>query len=241
MGANLNYNMMSETDIYPKQDELQSMLERELANGSIAKKSIPELNKWQSDLQQKVVEEWWNLSDYLIVKYNDGFLNEPTGKMGKSIGYPKEWAESISLNGDIHPIQVERKAVAYPTRLPSEWVNKEWRFTPAVVSSLSEEPSCGCGCGHHGKKNGTDVEAKVSNLLNEAAAEAKSIIPAQLKDQLGLDNMLLAEQPSSVNASRSMFPFTLLMMGLTLGFLMGRSFGRPNAPQQEDARYEPLL
>ncbi len=33
--------------------------------------------------------KWWNLAESLIVKYNDGLLNEP-GNMAQPLGYPQE-------------------------------------------------------------------------------------------------------------------------------------------------------
>ncbi len=34
------------------------------------------LDLWQQDVQGHVVQQWWKLADALIVKYNDGFLND---------------------------------------------------------------------------------------------------------------------------------------------------------------------
>ena len=56
--------------------------------------------------------------------------------------------------------------------------------------------------------------------------------------------MLLAEEPSGLNASRSMLPFTLLVVGLTMGFFLGRAFGHPIPPenaQEVGVGYEQLL
>ena len=38
---------------------------------------------------------WWGLADHLIVKYNDGLLNEE-GKMGQPLGYPRDWLQTTS-------------------------------------------------------------------------------------------------------------------------------------------------
>ncbi|QVL36868.1 dipeptidase [Aminirod propionatiphilus] len=38
---------------------------------------------------------WWGLADHLIVKYNDGLLNEE-GKMGQPLGYPRDWLSTTS-------------------------------------------------------------------------------------------------------------------------------------------------
>jgi len=50
------------------------------------------LNDYSYTIAQRVVDEWWNLSDYLIVKYNDGYINIPERK---AVGYPKEWLEAV--------------------------------------------------------------------------------------------------------------------------------------------------
>jgi len=40
-----------------------------------------------------VVNEWWNLADYLVVKYSDGFINQP--KVGQGVGYPAWWLKRV--------------------------------------------------------------------------------------------------------------------------------------------------
>ncbi|MEW5982012.1 MAG: C69 family dipeptidase [Acidobacteriota bacterium] len=39
------------------------------------------------------VAEWWKLSDFLIMKYNDGYIN--VGGRERSAGYPKEWLDAV--------------------------------------------------------------------------------------------------------------------------------------------------
>ena len=41
------------------------------------------------------LKQWWNLAEHLIVKYNDGLLTEG-GKIGRPLGYPKEWLKTTS-------------------------------------------------------------------------------------------------------------------------------------------------
>ena len=100
-------------------------------------------------------------------------------------------------NGDVHPIEVERKAVVYQTPLPAEWISneKEWLYEkPNELTSgtnkKSPSPEEEKTVENKDKTmSATEVEAKVSQILNEATAEAKSMVPAQLKPQLGLDNV----------------------------------------------------
>lgn len=44
-------------------------------------------------MAQKVVDDWWKLADYLIVKYNDGYINTPKGR--KAVGYPEWWLDEV--------------------------------------------------------------------------------------------------------------------------------------------------
>lgn len=50
------------------------------------------LARFCSRNSQEIVEAWWKLSEYLIVRYNDGFINEK-GNMAQPTGYPKEWLD----------------------------------------------------------------------------------------------------------------------------------------------------
>ncbi len=51
------------------------------------------LTKYSNDMAQRVVDDWWSFSDFLIAKYNDGYINK-TGER-KSVGYPKEWLDAV--------------------------------------------------------------------------------------------------------------------------------------------------
>jgi len=42
---------------------------------------------------QSVVDEWWDMADMLVEKYDDGYVNIP--KVGKEVGYPKWWREDV--------------------------------------------------------------------------------------------------------------------------------------------------
>jgi len=53
------------------------------------------LEKMQTDVQAELATDWWELSDHLFCKYNDGLKNEP-GHLGQHIGYPAAW---LSMNG----------------------------------------------------------------------------------------------------------------------------------------------
>ncbi|MBS3819247.1 C69 family dipeptidase [bacterium] len=51
------------------------------------------LTEYSNDMAKKVVRDWWRLADYLIVKYNDGYINTPEGK--KAVGYPDWWLDAV--------------------------------------------------------------------------------------------------------------------------------------------------
>jgi len=75
------------------------------------------LSEWQTKAQQDVVDKWWQLADYLVARFNNGFDNQcinaggpprnvdkgqPSCKIG-CIGYPAWWLEQVGYNFDIHP------------------------------------------------------------------------------------------------------------------------------------------
>lgn len=77
---------------------LQSQLEEE-AFFAVEKLSIKssrdELTTFCSDNSNKVLEQWWQLSRKLIVKYNDGCITTKDGAM-QQVGYPnRKWLEEV--------------------------------------------------------------------------------------------------------------------------------------------------
>ena len=66
----LNFRDMSQQDVYPKMHEEQRKLLSAVddihANWESSKDKLGEM---QSDLQKKLVAEWWNLADFLVMKY----------------------------------------------------------------------------------------------------------------------------------------------------------------------------
>lgn len=53
------------------------------------------LTRYSDETAQRVVNEWWALADYLIVKYNDGYINLP----GKTLpaDYSTDWLEAVGF------------------------------------------------------------------------------------------------------------------------------------------------
>ncbi len=99
--SNLKYSYMIEdiqkayTHWEDTFDNLQPAIEARAAD---LYKESPEaareyLTRYSNDMAQSVVDDWWALSDHLVMKYNDGYVNS-TGER-KSVGYPKEWLDAI--------------------------------------------------------------------------------------------------------------------------------------------------
>jgi dipeptidase len=72
------------------------------------------------DVQEKlsintasVLENWWRLLDFLVVKYADGYVTEPdTGKIGQSVGYPAWWLTKVGYESGPPPPLEEREQLS---------------------------------------------------------------------------------------------------------------------------------
>jgi dipeptidase len=54
------------------------------------------LTQYCLDHAQQVVRQWRDLSEMLIVKYNDGYVNIPD--LAQSVGYPEEWLKKVKYD-----------------------------------------------------------------------------------------------------------------------------------------------
>eukprot|EP00744_Colponema_vietnamica_P004270 GILI01006413.1.p1 GENE.GILI01006413.1~~GILI01006413.1.p1 ORF type:complete len:687 (+),score=216.12 GILI01006413.1:187-2247(+) len=105
--ADLKYSYMIQ-DIRPEQSRLETRSLEMLKSVEASAQPLIEAGKTQdalalitkacSDNAEQIVADWWNLADYLIAKYNDGFVNLPTIR---SVGYPEWWAQLVGF--DINP------------------------------------------------------------------------------------------------------------------------------------------
>merc|ERR1740121_2036865 len=136
----LNYEAMSRDDVYPAIEEWQDIIdrEREGAEGWDEEK----LRTWQLALMERVIDGWWKLSEFLIMKYNDGKTNHP--KVGVSWAYPEWFAHAVGFSDDVHPKwcqasvepppEVEVPGYVQPeAHLPQVWHSKPtyaWSWTP---------------------------------------------------------------------------------------------------------------
>merc|ERR1712048_517341 len=62
------------------------------------------LNQIQRELQEKLVQRWWNLAEDLIVHFSDGiYTHKNSTKEG--LGYPAWWLQMIGFNNDFYKVQ----------------------------------------------------------------------------------------------------------------------------------------
>jgi len=57
------------------------------------------ITRWTVSNAENVVKQWWEFSDFMIAKYNDGYINFP--KVGGTTGYPAWWLQSVGY--DMNP------------------------------------------------------------------------------------------------------------------------------------------
>jgi dipeptidase len=105
--ANLRYSDMIK-DIQKVQKELE---DQEFKLQPTIEKTAAELLKTNPELvktfltnycisnAEAVVKKWRNLGDFLITKYNDGYIQQKPGR-AKEIGYPEKWLKKeVKANG----------------------------------------------------------------------------------------------------------------------------------------------
>ncbi|MCR4424654.1 MAG: C69 family dipeptidase [Firmicutes bacterium] len=107
--ANLKYSYMIK-DIVVKQREIEG---RQYALQTAVETAATELYARDPALARefltqycvsngnRVVEEYWDFAEFLIMKYNDGYVNDKT--VGTSVGYPKEWLEAVGFGPIVKP------------------------------------------------------------------------------------------------------------------------------------------
>ena len=110
--ADLKFNYMIK-DIQAKQREvegkefiMQPIIEQtalELYKKDPAQ-AVKFLTQYCSDNADSVYKQWWDLADYLMVKYQDGYVNIPN--VATSVGYPDWWLKAV----EIAPIQYQKPA-----------------------------------------------------------------------------------------------------------------------------------
>ncbi len=109
--ANLKYSYMIQ-DIQKVQDELEGML---LLVQPTVEKTALELSKSNPDLLTRyltdysvshaelVVDRWRDLGEFLLTKYNDGYVKNERGRP-EEVGYPEQWLSDVL---ELRPKQFE--------------------------------------------------------------------------------------------------------------------------------------
>ncbi|MFP4469668.1 MAG: dipeptidase [Bacteroidales bacterium] len=99
--ANLRYDMMI-VDIRKVQSDLEKRMMA--ATDSITRKAmdlsgrdqrIALLTGFSNTWGEKVLQEWVDLGDRLVTKYNDGYVKDENGKI-QEVGYPGEWKDEMN-------------------------------------------------------------------------------------------------------------------------------------------------
>jgi len=142
----LNYRTISRDEVYPTIEKLQDEIDKQVEDIA-ARADVTRLEQLQLTLQERVVASWWKLSDFIVMKYNDGKTNWP--KAGKSFGYPEQWAEMIGFSNDVHPLWVQ-PAITPPVQidgyveqsvsLPVTWNGKTatWLYDTEVQTAAMQ-------------------------------------------------------------------------------------------------------
>lgn len=95
----LNWKSMHENFVSPK---LQSMQKEAIRVASNVK------GNWTGEqiaLQGQVVQQWREFGRFLIMAYNNGYINYPNVATG--IGYPREWLEAVGFRRTLDPLLVQ--------------------------------------------------------------------------------------------------------------------------------------
>ncbi|MEI6242827.1 MAG: C69 family dipeptidase [Chlamydiota bacterium] len=59
------------------------------------KQCIEYLTDYCMKNSEDVFGKWWDLSEQLLVKYNEGFINTSSDDFAKKVGYPVEWLKQV--------------------------------------------------------------------------------------------------------------------------------------------------
>ena len=148
--SNVNHHNMSAEYVYPKRDELQSMvmtrveqIESELFLPSANKTAVSEiLGETQMKIQEEVVSSWWALGDMLIMRYNDGYFNFPEWAPNsvKIIDVPVWFLEAMGFGDDfIRPTMHHFVPFFGKLQEALDWTNRNGYVT--ATSSFMSSPS----------------------------------------------------------------------------------------------------
>ncbi|KAF4733807.1 hypothetical protein FOZ62_002770, partial [Perkinsus olseni] len=128
---NMNYQNMSEQYVKPAIAEWQPKMIA-AADAATTTEAM--------DAQSSVVKAWWDLSDKLVVRYNDGYYSFPESDPEKVfyMGYPADYLAQIGFNKDyIYPKYVQAAGTPLHADTMVERVGMSyWSVAVAVVVAL---------------------------------------------------------------------------------------------------------
>ena len=149
----LNYQNMSQQEVYPARDQLQRWVFDQVDNLELKAQSDPSmtsetLSLGQTSIQANVTETWWKLADMLISRYNDGFYNFGKYHPDKVVGiqYPVEWLRMVGYSMDFYtpsrhwlaPAGTEAREIANSRMLmPGEGASAEYMESTNVLTILT--------------------------------------------------------------------------------------------------------
>lgn len=137
----LCYQNMSEQYIYPKVSSLQREVYEETEDAIKKAENPMKLAELASGIQRKVTEEWWQLAEKMIVRYNDHFFNYPEfapTSVGP-VGYPAFWLEMIGYDQEFYRPHWFQRSPFVPSMLP-ETVQEQLGFA-SPIQVLSQAPA----------------------------------------------------------------------------------------------------
>ncbi len=105
--ATIKYSYMMK-DIRERQKDLENNSYYAVTNfeKESSKKSSDDLTALCEINAEKIISEWWDLSELLIVKYNDGCITTEN-KILHKVGYPEDWLKDVGY--DKGPISYKKR------------------------------------------------------------------------------------------------------------------------------------
>jgi len=106
------WNEIGERFVFPKRNHLQAEV---IASVATIRSNF---TQEQVALQGEVVAKWASFADFLVMAFNNGFINIPAP--GGQYGYPKEWLQK--MRPDIPILDISGLRNGYPTLATADFV-----------------------------------------------------------------------------------------------------------------------
>jgi dipeptidase len=76
------------------------------------KQCIQYLTEYCMKQSEDVLGKWWNLSERLLIKFNEGFINTSPHDFAKKVGYPTKWLKQVGYEKG--PISYQKPKTSKP-------------------------------------------------------------------------------------------------------------------------------